>query len=141
MNALQLVLRDPSDQGIVRTKVTPPPDVLRRQLCQFQETWENMEYNGKQVLPPAAVGEIRCLLVHIDRGCLSGILPGRGTNHNERLHKDISAHMKNNRYSVELAYGLITATMFLHNEKIRAKLENRAINAPSNYKIDSFGAF
>ena len=49
--------------------------------------WEKVEYQGKTILPPAAVKEIRCLLVDIDRGCLSRILPGRGINRNERLHK------------------------------------------------------
>ena len=34
-------------------------------------------------------------------------------------------HMKNSRYRVELAYALISATLFKHNEEIRAKNENR----------------
>ena len=84
-----------------------------------------MEFNGKQILSPAALKEICCLLVHVDRGCLSGIHPGRGTNRNERLHKDINAHMQNSRYGVELAYALITSALFKHNEKVRATKENR----------------
>ena len=95
-------------------------------MCNFKEMWENVEYHGKQ---PAAIKEILCLLVHTDQGCLSGILPGRGSNRNERLHKDMNSHMKNNRYGVELAYA--TSTLFSHNEKIRAKLENRCV-APIN---------
>ena len=67
-------------------------------------------YGGKLILPPVAIKEIHCLLVHLDRRCLSGIPPGRGTNHNERPHKDMNFHMKNSRYGVVLAYGLITAT-------------------------------
>ena len=145
LKSLTLVFRDPCDQGSVRTKITPPPDVLRRQMCKFQEMWEDMEYNGKKILPPVAVKEIHCLLVHIDRGCLSGIHPGRGTNRNERLHKDINSHMKNSRYGVELAYGLITAALFKHNENIKAKKENRcvapiiAFKSSNNENSESFG--
>ena len=35
--------------------------------------------------------------------------------------------MKSNRYGVELAHALITTSLFQHNEKIRAKLENRCV--------------
>lgn len=88
---------------------------------QLKETWESVEYDGKQILPQAAIKEIRCFLVHIDQGCLSGIFPGRGTNRNERLLKDINSHMKNNRYGVELAHAFITTAVFQHNERIRKK--------------------
>lgn len=94
-------------------------------MVYFQRTWENVMSDGKKIIPPLALKEIRCLLVHIRRGCLSGILPGRGTNRNERLHKDINTAMKSSRYGVELAYGLITVSMFNHNENIRAKREKR----------------
>ena len=47
LRSLQLVFRDPSDHGTVRTKTTPPPDVLHRQMCKFKETWESIEYYGK----------------------------------------------------------------------------------------------
>ena len=97
------------DQGSVRTKPTPTPEILHKQLYRFKEMWRNV---GKQ---PAAVKETCC---HIDRGCLSGILPGRESNRNERLHKDINSHMKHNRYGVELT------TLFAHNEHVRAKIEN-----------------
>ena len=125
-------------------KVTPPPHVLRQQMCMFQETWKDMEFNGKKILPPLAMKEIRCLLVHniMERGCLSGIHSSRGT---ERLHKDINAHMKNSQYGVELAYALISASLFKHNENIRAKQENRFVAPIRAFKLfinddsESFG--
>ena len=89
LRSLQMVFRGPSDQGTVRTKITPPVHILWKQVCSFQDTWHDVAYNGKLVLPPAAIQEFPNILVHIDRGCLSGILPGRGTNRNERLHKDM----------------------------------------------------
>ena len=43
----------------------------------------------KQVLTLDALKEIRNLRVHINRGCLSNIPPGCGTERNENLHKCI----------------------------------------------------
>ena len=120
LKSLRLVFRDPSDQGLQRTKPTPSPDVLRKQLIHFQTVWNGISCNGRDILPPAAKNEIQCLLVHIDKGCLSGILPGRGTNCNERLHKDLNSPMTNSRYGVELAYALLTAQFFRYNEHISA---------------------
>ena len=135
LKALQLVFRDPSDQGDTRTKSTPSPSILRQQLLQFQTVWEGVFCNDQPILPPAAKKEIRCLLVHVDKGCLSGILPGRGTNRNERLHRDLNAHMSSSRYGVELAYALLTSALFTHNEYISAKRDGRTalpITAYSN---------
>lgn len=112
MRDLRLVFRDLTDQGPVRTKVTPPPHSLQQQLLNFQHKWQNVSCDNKHILPPIAIKEIQCLLVHIRRGRLSGILPGRGTSRNERLHKDINTHMRNSRYGVELAYALLTESFF-----------------------------
>ena len=101
-----------------------------------------MSNDNKRILPPIAIKEIQCLLVHIRRGCLSGTLPGRGTNRNERLHKDINTHMRSSRYGVELAYALITGSFFIHNENIRAKKENRCVLPITAYapaSIEKFG--
>ena len=62
---------------------------------------------------------------HIDKGCLSGIQPGCGTNRNERLHKQLNNILSNSRYGVELAYALLTSTFYLHNEEVAAKREKR----------------
>ena len=104
LKSLQLVFRDPSDQGAIRTKPTPDCSVMQEQMCKFRDTWKNISCNGEFVLPPAAINEIRCLLVHINRGCLSGINPGCGTTKNERLHRELNSHMVHSRYGVELAY-------------------------------------
>lgn len=102
--------------------------------------WEGISCNDQAIISPAARKEIRCLLLHIDKGCLSGILPGRGTNRNERLHKDLNAHMRNSRYGVELAYALLTSALFTH---ISAKRNERRITAYSDYhnreEIELFG--
>ena len=82
-------------------------------------------------------------MVHIDKGCLSGIPPGCGTNRNERLHKDLNAHMTNSIYGVELAYALLTSLFFRHNEHISSSREHRSeakISAHSTEgELESFG--
>ena len=85
-----------------------------------------MSYNGQLILPPAAQFEMRSLLRHIDKGCISGIEPGRGTTRNERLHRELNNVLHSSRYGVELAYGLLSTTFYFHNENLSAKSEKRA---------------
>ena len=84
-----------------------------------------MEYNGVKVLSPAAIREMNCIRKHIEHGCLSRILPGRGKNRNERLHRQLNQIVHNTRLGVELGYALITCTFYEHNERIRATKEDR----------------
>ena len=77
--------------------------------------------------------EIRKLLVHIDSGCQSGIVPGRGTNRNEKLHKDLNACITAGRYGVELAYALLTSILFNHNEMVAAQRGSRSLLPISAY--------
>ena len=139
LKSLRLVFRSPSDQGSVRTQPTPPIDVLRMQLLNFQSKWEGISHNGKAVLPLAAICEIRSLLIHIDKGCLSGIPPGCGTTRNERLHRDLNSHMSGTKYGVELAYGLLTCTFFKHNEYISAAREKRYAAPITAYNMCNTG--
>lgn len=79
MRSLTLVFRDPTDVGLERKKKTPCPAIIRRNLEDLKRKWEGVSYNGQRILPPAAQFEMRSLLRHIDKGCISGIEPGRGT--------------------------------------------------------------
>ena len=137
MQALKLSFRDNSDQGPVRTKDTPDPATLRANLVAFQKQWEGVAHNGRHILSAAAIKEIRCLLVHVDYGCLSGIPPGHGTNRNERLHKDLNRHMSTSRYGVELAYALLTTAFFQHNEALAARREKRSAKPVAAYNMIS----
>jgi hypothetical protein len=130
---LKMAFRDPSDRGIKRTKATPSSAILCHSLNAFVLKWKAVEYDGMKVLPPAALQEVNCILRHVDRGCLSCILPGRGTNRNERLHRELNKIVHNTRYGVELGYALITCMFFHHNEKIRAAREVRTAKPIAAY--------
>ena len=72
-----MVFRDPTDHGDDRSMVTPP---IQSQLLAHRSKWKDINAGGgKHVLPPAAINEIQSHLIHVQRGCLSGIAPGRGT--------------------------------------------------------------
>ncbi len=86
------------------------------------------------ILPPISINEIRCLLKHIDKGCLSGIKVGRGTSRNERLHRDLNKVFTGSRYGVELGHALLTSTLYTHNERIRAKVEKRKMRPITSYR-------
>lgn len=121
----KMVFRDPSDQGQKRALPTPSPGVMDSNINNFLQHWQNAEYNGKKLLSAAALKEIENIRVHVKKGCLSGIKPGRGTNRNENLHKDLNKIMSNSKYGVELAYALLTVNFFNHNERMAAKHEQR----------------
>ena len=115
LHDLSMVFRDPSDQGLVRTMVTPSPHVLIENLKKFTKKWKDIHYCGQLVLTPNVVKELNAIQKHMERGCLSGIKVGRGTNRNERLHRHLNCVLKGNRYGPEMASALITLTLFKHN--------------------------
>ena len=120
------VFRDSTDQGETRHLPTPSPAILESNLDKFLLLWKESEYDGKKLLSSAAWKEIENIRVHIQKGCLSGIKPGRGTNRNENLHKDLNKIMSCSKYGVELAYALLTITFFSHNERMAATSEQRS---------------
>lgn len=123
---LKLAFRHPSDGGPERMKPTPDTGTLHQNLDRFVAKWKDIEYNGVKVLSPSALREVNCILKHVDRGCLSNILPGRGTNRNERLHRELNRILHSSRIGVELGYALATCTFYQHNEKIRAANDKRS---------------
>lgn len=134
MNEFSMVFRDATDKGIERTKTTPEPTVLVSQLNKFVMKWKNVEYSGWSVLSSAAIKEADNLRKHMERGCLSGIKLGRGTNRNEALHKQLNRIVSSSRYGIELAYALLSTIFFKHNEKNYASLEQRRERTVEEYE-------
>lgn len=126
MSQWSLVFRDRTDQGEKRSKATPSPAVLESNLDEFLQRWKDAKYDEKTVLNEAALHEISNIRKHMKKGCLSGIKPGRGTNRNESLHKDLNNIMSSSRYGVELAYALFTVCFYKHNERMASVVEKRA---------------
>lgn len=126
MRDWQVVFRDPSDLGEKRHCPTPSPLIMEKNLDKFVERWKDAEHDGQKVLNAAALKEVDNIRVHMKKGCLSGIQPGRGTNRNENLHKDLNNIMSSSKYGVELAYALLTVIFFNHNERMAAKAEQRS---------------
>ena len=122
---LKMVFRDRTDVGPERTKPTPNAEVLTNNLDKFTQRWKGATFNGVKVLSAAALSELQKLRKHMEKGCLSGIKPGRGTNRNEGLHRTLNKIMGSSRYGVELSYALLTQCFYQHNERIQAKVEGR----------------
>ena len=66
-----------------------------------------------------AIDEIEKLKVHIQKGCLSNIGVGCGTNRNEALHRHINSFFHRSRMSTLLGYAIITVLLFSHNSAIQ----------------------
>lgn len=94
VNDLKLVFRSPTDIGKQRTQSTPPSSIILQQLNDFVRKWKPCKYNGWQIITDLAMKEINGLLLHIQKGCLSDINPGVGTNRNEVLHKRINTFLQ-----------------------------------------------
>ena len=86
------------------------------------EWWKDAEHDGQKVLNAAALKEVDNIQVHMKKECLSP-WPGRETNRNENLHKDLSNIMSSSKYAVELAYALLTVIFF---QRKAAKAEQRS---------------
>ena len=125
---LSMVFRDPKDQGSARTMETPAPTVLVDNLSKFVTKWKDVDHEGQKIITPHVIQQLTAIQKHMERGCLSHIKVGRGTNRNERLHRQLNSVLKSNRYGPEMGTALITFTFFKHNENILAKREGRPPN-------------
>lgn len=89
MEDLRMVFRDPT--GFNGTKETPSSAILIKNIGNFEDRWKRAQSAGRMILNEAAIKEIRNLEGHMVKGCLSGINPGRGTNRNEALHRNLGS--------------------------------------------------
>lgn len=108
INDLRQVFRDPSDLGKERKLITPSPSILEANIDHFYLKWKDAQYSGTYIINESVKKEIDNVKIHMKKGCLSEIKPGRGTNRNEELHKNLNSIMSSSRYGAELAYGLFT---------------------------------
>ena len=93
---------------------------MEKNLNSFIERCSNVPYSP---LTEATFIEIENLRKHIQKGCLSEIPPGCGTERNEGLHRLLNRSMISGAttLSVQLAMALLTLLFYHHNQKISAE--------------------
>ena len=77
----------------------------------------NFYRQWKSVIPDCAIKEIHKLLVHVRKGCLSGILPSGGTSRNEGIHKVLNKTLRKSRIGIQFALALLGIFFYAWNEK------------------------
>lgn len=134
---LRLVFRQNMDVGKERKMETPDTDTIRDNFDLFLNKWKQIkDTNNMPVLHEATLKACNNLKVHIQKGCLSKIPVGCGTNKNEKLH-----HFLNNsalaigRIGPELAKALLYVLLFAWNCKRDPK------NLLSNTELPIFTYF
>ena len=111
----RLVFRSSGDNGPKRMLPTPSGDVLMLNLKAFISKWSKVEFDGSSVLNSAAYGELESLKKHIERGCLSGIPAGFGTNRNENVHRSLNSRLAGHRLGIQLAVALLGTFFYIWN--------------------------
>ena len=109
---LSLILRRNGDLGTERTTSTPGSDEIEANL-------ERLLFSWKDRLPKETLHQLECLRKHIQKGCLSDIPPGCGTQKNERLHRHINRSLLCgvSKIGPELAIAVMSCALFAWNCK------------------------
>ena len=114
------IFRDDDDQGEKCLKSTVHKEKMEKNLDSFMEHWSNVPYSP---LTEAKFIEIENLCKDIQKGCLSEVPPGCGTERNEGLHRLLKRLMISGAttLSVQLAMALLTLLFYYHKQKISAE--------------------
>ena len=87
------IFQEENDNGKKRTKPTPAITHIKAGLETFKNKWkEYVKVHLKQDAAEKLDTALQNLIKHIERGCLSGIPVGGGTNRNERFHRCLNNH-------------------------------------------------
>ncbi len=118
---LRNVFRQAEDDGEDRKYPTPEPSVLKKNLEDLQSKYDKVEADGIKILNSATLTAISNLTTHIEKGCLSNIPPGAGTNQNERLHRLLNeSAIAVSRIGPELANALLDVIFYNWNSRRNA---------------------
>jgi len=94
---------------------------MMNSLKTFEKRWKKVKHEGCEVLSTKALKEIAKLRRHIEKGCLSNIRVGAGTNRNENLHKNLKHILSTNRIGIQTAVASLGRFFYRWNEKILQK--------------------
>ena len=111
-----MIFRYDNDQGETRFSETPCERKILQNLNSFINRWSKLPNSP---LSEETMAEIEKLKKHIEKGCLSGIPPGFGTERNEQLHRLLNRSMITGatRISVELAVTILTVLFYYHSSR------------------------
>ncbi|XP_066931274.1 uncharacterized protein [Clytia hemisphaerica] len=114
---LTLVFRATDDIGEERTMATPAPDVILSNMENFIFNWKDVAFKGWKVLQKPFFDAWELLKQHVNKGCLSNIPVGHGTNRNENLHRQMNKILPRNRLGIETAHALLNSVFYYQNAK------------------------
>lgn len=125
------IFRSNGDRNTVRKLPTPAPEDIKTNLHNFLKRWNNFlkldELKG-------TVSEIELLRIHIKKGCLSGLLPGEGTEPNESL----SSYTQQNTAMWTNYHRTRTGVCYPDSPVLRYQLQNRWKKHIGNSRIIPF---
>ena len=115
----RMTLRQVGDIGHERQKPTAQPSAIQRRIQAFKEKWANIEIAEAPALSAETLEAIGNLLRHVEKGCLSEVPAGCGTNRNERLHRNLNSSALNMPHcGPRLANAILNLLVYAHNCKI-----------------------
>ena len=115
--SLRAVFRQNNDGTKERKFQTPDKDDIERAFKSFEIRWADInDEHGTEIFNNSSKRACCNLLRHIQKGCLSNIPPGIGTNRNERLHKFLNdSALAIGRIGPELAKALLWVLLYKWN--------------------------
>ena len=119
MREFSQIFRRDDDQGSARLKYTSK-EQLEKNLNSLIERCINVP--NSPLGNSQTTREIEHLRLHIQKGCLSHIPSGCGTERNEQLHRLLNRSLLSGatRISVELAIALLSVLFYYHTTKLSA---------------------
>jgi len=120
---LRNILRQRCDMQGSRKLETDSPEYIENRINRLIEKWKSVDplLDSVTLINSETEKALQNLLIHVKKGCLSGIPPSCTTGMNENLHKGINKLFKGHIMGPELASGLLSMFFFDWNR-------NRQIN-------------
>lgn len=97
-NEFSLVFRNHTDRQSIRTLPTPSSTTLAKNLDTFISQWEKIPESP--LSNQKTVKSLENIRKHVNKGCLSDIPPGIGTNVNENIHKNLKRRISTDRKGI-----------------------------------------
>ncbi|XP_066927265.1 uncharacterized protein, partial [Clytia hemisphaerica] len=118
INDFSLVFRERGDVGKAREKPTPSKDVILNNIDSFLRM--NKTFIGNLSNKDEFMKQVELLKKHVEKGCLSDIGVGHGTEGNESLHRLLNRSCLRGATVIgpELMESVLTVIFYHYNAKI-----------------------